>query len=430
MRGFFIIESLYKLLGLLITMMQARLLGPGRLGEFVAYQSNVFGYLNSASLLATDYKNLVAYQADPAYLQSPAFYQTLAIKSVTITLAWLSLAALAPMLTEFALWPYFLAIGLNFIQFDFLIYGHAIRTPFALVRLSSQLLSLGLLALFWQGLLDIHQFTVYQLVQSATLNLGILLLVRRYLQLNWARYRAALKSLRPAAFAELGRFFAINQFVTFLTTIEMALLGWQGLNAEKQQFGEGQRLALVLAPWVVFYLNYNIGKAKPALRSRLVQLVIALILLSPLTTLVLYGPEFVERTAQYNAFLLMFLMMALLQAKNLDVLAADLSVNRRLATLNIVFFIVSTLLMAGLFCLPLAMPLILTAFLLKFLIYHGIYNRLFAVDEPVWFLPVSLSALAAFNIGLAYVGYFAVAGQFVSQVEHSAMAAIKPWIPL
>lgn len=428
MRGFFLIETAYKALGLVITMLQARLLGPGRMGEFQYYQSNVFGYLNSASLLATDYKNIIAYKADAGYVTSPAFYETLAAKSVTVVLAWLALALLSPQLTAYALWPYALAIGLNLLQFDFLVYGHNIQTPFALVRLTSQILSVALLGGFWLGWLDIHQFTAYQLVQTGTLNLGILLLVRRYLPFDCGRYGAAFRALRPAVFVDLSRYFVTNQFVTYVTTIEAVLLALHHLDATKHLFTEGQRLAQVLAPWVVFYLNYNIGKAKPVFRRRLVQLVALLLIASPLTTAVLYGRDYLDRIGDYNWFLLMFLMVALLQAKNLDVLAADLGANRRLAALNLVFFVVSTAFMFALLAFPLPVTAVLVVFLVKLLIYHWIYNRLFHVAEPLWFLPATLAGLGLANLALGLTGYYERVGQLVIALEDIGLQFIKPWL--
>lgn len=425
MRLFFLIETLYKALGLVITMFQARLLGPGRLGEFQYYQSNVFGYLNSASLLSTDYKNLVAYQADAGYLHSPAFYETVAVKTVGVLAAWALLAAFSGQLSEFALWPYVLAIGFNLLQFDFLIYGHQIKTPFALVRLASQLLSLVLLAAFWQGWLDLRQFTLYQLVQTGTLNLGILVLVREHLRFDWARYARALQGLRPASFAELGRYFITNQFVSYVTTIEAVLLALHHLDGTKHVFTEGQRLAQVLAPWVVFYLNYHIGQAKPQLRSRLVQLVVVLILASPLSTALLYGRDYLDRIADYNGFLLMFLMVALLQAKNLDVLAADPGQNRRLARLNLGFFAVSTAFMYGLLALPLPVDAVIAAFLGKLLIYHWIYNRLFAQAEAWWFLPASLVGLGLLNLGLEASGYYGWLSQTVIATQDLLLSYLK-----
>ncbi|MBI2380909.1 MAG: hypothetical protein HYV16_09160 [Gammaproteobacteria bacterium] len=425
MKLFFLIEGLYKLLGLVITMLQARILGPGRLGEFQFYQSNVFGYLNSATLLATDYKNLVAYQADPAYGQSAEFYTGMAAKTAMLALATLALLALWPRLTEFALLPYALALGFNLLQFDYLIYGHRIQAPFAVVRLLSQVFSLVALGGFWLGWFDIRWFTVYQLIQTATLNLGILVLVRRHLHFDFSAYFSALRRLKPAAFADLGRYFITNQFITYVTTIEAVLLAWQGLDSAKHVFTEGQRLAQVLTPWVVFYLSYNIGKDKAGFRGRILQLVAFLMLASPLTTALLYGRDYLDRIYFYNFFLLMFLMVALLQDKNLKVLAADRGQSAALARLNLGFFLGSTLLMAGVLSLGLPLPWLLAIFLAKLWLYHGIFNWRFRVAEPAWFLPASLIGLAALNAALAQSGYYLVVSARWLAVQDGALALIK-----
>lgn len=428
MRRFFLLESAYKALGLIITMLQARILGPGAMGEFQFYQGNVFGYLNSASLLSTDYKNIIAYKADPAYVEHDEFYVTLAVKSVMLILAYGALFALWPSLGRFSLLPYFLALGFNLLQFDFLVYGHNIQAPFAAVRLLSQVLSLAVLALFWFGLVDVYWFTSYQLIQTGTLNLGIFILVRRYFQFDWGRYRRALFGLRPAAFADLGRYFVTNQFVTYVTTIEAVLLGLHGLTADRHVFNEGQRLAQVLAPWVVFYLNYNIGKTSAQFPRRIFQLVLGLLLLSPLTTVVLYGKAFVDHIYQYNYFLMMFLMMAMLQEKNLHVLAGDRAKVQRLARLNLGFFLLSTAAMYGILALSWPLESVLLVFVAKLLSYHGIFDRMFGTRWSPWFLPAALLVIAVLNKGLALLGYYQSASHWLIDAQQAGIAWTKSWV--
>ncbi len=426
MRLLFLLEVIYKSLGFIITMLLARVLGPGHLGDYQFYQSNVFGYLNSASLFSTDYKNRIAFQANDNYSDTDEYYLTFVVKSITILLSICILSFFWERLDEFSLLPYAFAIASNIFQLDFLIFGHSIQKPFALIRLLSQTLSLSALVFFSMGLVDVYWITIYQLIQTSTINIGVLFLVRKYIEFDWLRYFKSFKLLRLSTIVELSRYFVANQFVVYVTTIEALLLAVSGYNEEMRVFTEGQRLSQVLVPSVILYLNYQIGKKKKNFNKYILSVVILLLFMSPATTLVLYGESYLKNISYYNYFLVMFLLIVVLREKVLTLLSADLDNNKPLARFNLLFFILSTATMLGLILYGLSVEVIIVIFLLKLTVYHWLYNRRFDISEQIWFLPVSVISLCISNIILREIGYYSSVGAKLVAIQHIVVSGFAP----
>ena len=422
MLRFNILEVLNKIIGFGITALISRMLAND-FGTYLYYQT-VFGYLYAFALFSSDYNFLVNFKINKNYLQSTAYYHTILLKIALVFLVILfTIIFLLPSFTHFSFWPYVLAVIVSLFTYDFILYVEDDKKRLIFYRMVSQIVTLAGALLFYFHLIDVYYVTVLQIIQTMILTFGTFMAAKKYVPrlFHFKKFMEAATSISPSVLFENSSYFLIRNFITFFTTIEIVLLAQSKMLKERNIFAEGLRLAGILTPFVLFYINFNINKIKKGYYTLITLCGIALLLLSPLYVFLFFGDNFIQNIYFYNFFILVFIFNAFIEKDSIELLTDSNSKKTSLLYFNSVCFLVSLCLFIILINSSVPLLWLITVFSLKLLLYYFFFLRKFNLRIQYSGVLVSFVTIPTINVILELSGYFEFALRNLKQFKNQLL---------
>ncbi|MDH4568435.1 hypothetical protein E8E95_17270 [Pseudomonas sp. BN414] len=306
-------EAANKILGIFIFALYARVLG---VELFSAFSSTliIFGYFFELSFFSYQSKHLVDHErVGDKYLTSDEFYCrtkviliTSAIGATLFHLLQNSASPLdiAPLLGVFACIP---------ATFDFVAFNKKKSNYIVVARFLSQVVAVLILLIFYTQPIPRTEIFTVNFAQTLVLTgiVGGLLISSRDIRIKDV-YRGLLASrTKPyEIFKELTEqapVFLSKSATLLVITVELPLLMFYE-NESHKVFSVANRLALVILPFVHFYLNRNVNKIYQENTFRFFSInsliAIPLIFASPAINHFILGSEYTNHTFTYNFFLI------------------------------------------------------------------------------------------------------------------------------
>lgn len=299
-----------KLLGLLIVALIARELG---VDEFASYALAmvVFGYFVEISYYSLQNKHLFSYgEQKEVYLHSQLYASRFAITAFFSFFSFFALNLVGYFFLSTNIFPLTLVLIISVLNIDYLFYVNRKSNYLVLARFTSQMIFLSLLYL-GRGWINSSNIMYFQLINSLCLFSVVLFMGFTLKFISFSHFFNAL--LRGISKINCAAKELTNQFSNFylkiltlsIITVEMPLFI---LTQQRvvDDLAVSYRLALIVLPFVVFYLNTNSNKlsqedlVKKVFISSLFSC--ALIFMSTFTLYVVFGREYIERSQIYGLF--------------------------------------------------------------------------------------------------------------------------------
>jgi O-antigen/teichoic acid export membrane protein len=409
------VEGLNKVIGILVVAIISRVL-LSEYGEYLTYQT-VFGYLFLLSIFSTDYMFLVEYKASEQFLKTRLFRNAMRFKMLMIIVSLIFLLLLMPSYDTFIFWPYGISLVLSFLSFDFVLYIKDLKIGLVKFRFLSQLITFLLAVLFYFKYLPVYYITILQPVQTLVLVIGTFYIAQKSLHLNLVFFKKIIFDWSEFSIRHLGRLFAyfsIQNFLTYIISIEVVLFFYLGFEEGRNIFAEGLRITAILTPFVAFYINFNINKAKSSFFISISSLAVLLLVLAPVYTLV-FGEFFLQFVFYYNFFIVGFLFNSFLNNDSISLLTLKQDQRNKLAIFNLLFISTYCFLF---FCLNhfflLKLNDFILIFVLKLIIYYIIYGIFFKTNVPVLIVVSSFIGVISLNIIFNEIGYYILVSDFIA----------------
>jgi hypothetical protein len=405
MLKFSIIEVINKLIGLVITAVIARILDE-KLGTFIYYQT-VYSYLYSISVFSSDYKFLINYKKNKDYIGSTDFYHTMVLR-VLIVLIIITIAPfLLSDLDQFAFWPFYLCIVISLIVSEFILFVNNEKKGLILFRFISQFLALVLAIMFYKGIINQYYIALIILIQNGVLLIFTFSLAQKHIQSNLS-FDQLISSVPTFSYKKvfnLMGYYSIRHFFLFITTIELYILSFYGKEGIRDLFAEGIRLSIILVPFAYFYINFNINKLNSKFYLAITVISLIFVLGSPVTTLVLYGENFIDSIYYFNFFILVFYFNSFVEKESIDLLTTNDRNKGKLIKLNITYFLATTVVILVVIR-KLDVNLILIIYLIKLLIYTLFFKVCLSLKNGYLLLVLPFVLVVFLNTILLYLDYF------------------------
>ena len=345
MLKFSLIEGFNKVIGLVITALIARLLDD-KLGTFIYYQT-VYSYLYSVGVFSSDYKFLIEYKKDKDYIGSLDFYNTMVFRGCIVVLILFIAPFFLIDLNDFAFWPFYVSIIVSLLVSEFVLFINNEKQGLIFFRFLSQTSALVLTILFYYNVFSIYYIATIIMLQNCSLIIASFLLSKKYIvpKLSYDRFLTSFKSFSVKKIIELLGYYSIRHFFLYITTIELFLFSYYNVTEFRNIFAEGLRLSIVLIPFAYFYINFNINKLGSRFYLVITTIALVFVFVSPLTILLFYGEGFIDGIFYFNFFILAFYFNSFVEKEAIDLLTSDSRSKVNLIKLNLLYFVVTTLLM-------------------------------------------------------------------------------------
>jgi len=376
-----IAEIFNKACGIFIVSLISRTLGD-EYGSYLYYQ-NIFAYLLAFTLFATDYKNLIEYKKDRKYLGSASFSLTIYWKLCSLLLIGLASPILLSRLVDFSFVPYFVALGLTPLVFDFVLYVEKKKSGFVIARMISQLLSVVAALAFYTKMFPSYYITWIQPLQTIVLTCITMVLSWKYIKqyTSFDQIKTGLSKLKLASFGELGSYFFARKFFLLFTTLEIFILSFFDEIHWRNVFTEGLRLSNILMPFVVFYVSFNLGAKSKKYYLMVFVLCIGLIVISPLYVLILFGQEFYDKIYYYNFFVVVFFISGIVERDLSNYLLTKNASKFKLNIFNVCWLLGSNIVfLGGLFLAKssnIDWQYVIIVYVIKLVVYLYVFDRVF-----------------------------------------------------
>lgn len=416
-----LIEAFNKIIGLVITALLARTLAD-KFGAYLYYQT-IFTYLFTIALYSSDYNFLINYKKDKQYFSTNQYYHVLLIKFVLLSICSIGLIIyIIRHNLPFTLFPYIIALCTSLFAYDGILYVEDKKKEIILLRLLSQLLSLGILLLFYFKFIDVYFITVVQAVQSVTLTFGTLYFAQKHASFfSPAKLKEAFRSFSPVALRTTSFYFLLRNFIFYFSSIELLILSFSKLNFQRDTFAEGLRLSGILLPFALLYINFNIGKIKEGFYTIVTLLALVIIFLSPVYVYIFFGDGFSDKIYIYNYFVFVFVFNVFIEKDYMDALIREATNKKTIFSFNAVYFIMSAILFL-VFCNYTSDMLSLTLFfLLKLLIYYLILQYVIGAKIKKGGIAFAFASIAGINILLNATGYYQEALKLIKNFHQAIL---------
>ena len=400
-----------KIMGVVTTALISRTLLENY-GGFLSYQM-IFSYLLVFSLFSSDYMFLIKYKTTNNYLQSDSFYQIYGLKIIFVFAVLLFGMILVPKSLVFILWPYFISIALSLFLFDFVLYIEGDKIGLIKFRFISQFVTLLLAGIFYLKYLPFLYITILQPFQTAILTLGTFFVAKKYISLPpiysfLKRVVLKFSQIKFRTIKELFSYFIVKNFLTYIVSIEVIISFYFNLNHTRDIFAEGLRLTTILAPFVVFYINFNMNTLKRTFFKAILFLGILLLLFSPLYLLV-FGEYFLKNIFLYNFFIISFMFSSFLENDTIFLLTENKKFQYKLTVTNGLFFVVYSLIfILIIFLFSFSLEALIFISLLKYFIYYIFFGINFKTYFKNLHIIGSFLIIISVNIFLKYSSYYTI----------------------
>ncbi|HWN89696.1 MAG TPA: hypothetical protein VNM35_11565 [Chitinophagaceae bacterium] len=316
-----------------------------------------------------------------------------------------------------------MAVIVSLFTYDFILYVEDDKKRLIFYRMVSQIVTLAGALLFYFHFIDVYYVTVLQIIQTMILTFGTFMAAKKYVPrlFHFKKFMEAATSISPSVLFENSSYFLIRNFITFFTTIEIVLLAQSKMLKERNIFAEGLRLAGILTPFVLFYINFNINKIKKGYYTLITLCGIALLLLSPLYVFLFFGDNFIQNIYFYNFFILVFIFNAFIEKDSIELLTDSNSKKTSLLYFNSVCFLVSLCLFIILINSSVPLLWLITVFSLKLLLYYFFFLRKFNLRIQYSGVLVSFVTIPTINVILELSGYFEFALRNLKQFKNQLL---------
>lgn len=329
---FSIVESINKFLGLVIIALLSRILG---IDNFVFYSSImvIFAYFFEFSNFSFQNKNLIDASSSVNFIYSPLYIQRLFSLLVTSSISFFIFYFIWGFGNIFLILPLALILFVPFITFDFYLFANEGSKYVVISRLVGQLGVLLLIYLF--GLYEIHLRNIFWINFFQSYFLSFLLICFAIFKLNF-NLKALFKAAYPlpsinSILNQLklqSKIFLLKISVLMISSIEIASSFLFNSNAF-DNLVLGNRVVIILIPFIQFYINSNIKKINSNNYIRYMSInclfVVLLVLISPTIILLLFGGEALPNTQLINAFLPLAIFQAFINYTYMTSIKKDLS---------------------------------------------------------------------------------------------------------
>lgn len=315
---FTFVELINKLLGIIVISTLSRILGTD---DFVQYTTIMvfFGYLLELSFFSYQKKNIVDLNGgNEGFVYTGLFYQRTWVIIIT------SLIALAIFLSSSGQWhfdilPLSIILFLPIITLDYYLYACNLSQYIIASRFISQLSVCCLLLCFYY--FNINKIYIFYInfLQSTLLTAFVLFFSIRFGGFKTTRWvrgfisgRISLSRLLNEFKAQKSVFFT-KVLVLIIVSYEVVLLAFIN-DAESNEMVLGNRLAMIILPFLHFFLDSNVDKInhKNYLNYMIYNTIGVLVItfFSPLIILIIYGENYISSGFFLNYYLIFILFQA------------------------------------------------------------------------------------------------------------------------
>lgn len=414
---FSVVEIFNKFTGLLIVSLYARIMP---IDIFALHMSVVifFGYFFELSSFSYQKTHLVSLDRHgEKYLYSSVFSNRLFITALFSLLSCLSFYIFFPAKGDFS--PFFLCfvLLLPIINFDFVLYYVQQVNKLVMIRFLAQALALlTVLAIYFYDILSVNNIFLINLIQSS-----ILAILISYFTFKDrpSLMRSIVKNIKIRSKGLISE--AKSQSIIFLTnllvlisvTLEIPVLLYFGDDGYKNM-AIGNRVAIILLPFLLFYLNKNVASINSShiVRYMCFSAIGAAVLMlgSPLIILAIFGESYLSGMGPNNYFFIIVLFQLYVNYSLFVAIKSNASIRYFYA-----LFIPSILSIVILYVLlgDITLFYIVTIYMCKvFLVFmmSPIYSfKQKVLCSLVVFVPV------IFNYYLIEIGYYDIVNEFVGE---------------
>ncbi|MEY8215585.1 MAG: hypothetical protein RPR97_14010, partial [Colwellia sp.] len=315
---FTIVEITNKLLGVVILAILSRILGVDGFVQYAAILL-VFGYFYELSFFSYQSKNLVDANRNIEFLYSKNFiprFWVLALASVVSSLTFILSSS-----DEWVLYvlPLALTLLLPTFIFDYYLYAKKLGRYIVISRFASQVLVCVLLASFYVLDISVKYILWVNFLQSMLLAFLIIYFSLKFGGFSihrWFRNLIEGEIIWRNIWQEYNTqkiVFASKFMVLLIVSYEIALLSLIGVG-EYNDMVLGNRVALILLPFLHFYLNSNISSVDTNNYTRYIMVnaigVCVLVALSPIVVFVLFGEKFLGEGFLLNGYISLIIFQA------------------------------------------------------------------------------------------------------------------------
>lgn len=373
MLKFNIVEFVNKIIGIIIMALITRILSKAEFDIYLYYQT-VFGQLLIFSIFSTDYKLLISYQIDKEYIKSNSFYTILNYRTLFTCISVILSITLLNQSDTIAFWPFLFSILSCLFLFDSILYVENSKNSLIYLRLLSQIISASLLLFYYFKIFSSYYIAFIQVSQTIILTAGTFLIANKYLNISILKL-LQFREWNFKIFKELLQFFIIRNFIGFICSIELILFSKFQLQSYRNIFAEGLRLSIILAPFAIFYIRFNLKNLNKMYFTFIQISSIVLLFLSPFYILLLFGIGYIKDIFYYNFFIIVFIFNSFIESDYAEVLIENKINSKKLSELNIVYFVLSTVILLILVLLKLSLTIIISFFIIKLVIYYFIFCK-------------------------------------------------------
>tara|TARA_B100002019_G_C21262435_1_gene597530 strand:- start:1369 stop:2661 length:1293 start_codon:yes stop_codon:yes gene_type:complete len=313
---FSLIETLNKLLGLIIIALLSRILG---IENFVFYSSImvVFSYFFELSNFSFQNKNLVDAASSKDFIYSEIYIHRLFSIFFISMFSFIAFYFLWEFDSHLKLLPLALILLLPFLNFDFYLFATDKGKYVVISRFISQIIVIIMLYLFYFFEIDDKNIFWVNFFQSYLLSFLLILFALASSGLN---LKQLLRTLFIPKFIDI-----INQLrkqlSIFLSKISMLIVSSVEIvfslfykNPIFDNLVLGNRIVIIIIPFIQFYINSNIKKINNdnyinyiLFNSVIVSLII---LVSPTIITILFGKEMLNQSFNINFFIPLVIFQA------------------------------------------------------------------------------------------------------------------------
>jgi len=314
---FGVVEAVNKFLGVFVLMLIGRILS---VEEFIQYAAILvlFGYHYELAQFSFQNKNLIDMGKEAGFVYSMSYASRFYI------LVFLSVCSGGLFLFfssdrwELNTWPLLISILFSFMVLEFYLYGVGLAKYIVVSRFLSQVLALFLLLFFYFFEVSSSYIFLVNMTQTLLLTALIISFSVVFGGLDVKRWILGLKKgvgVKSVSVEFSGQVlvFLSKILVVAIVTYEVALLGVLGLG-DFEDMVLGNRIAIILLPFLYFYLNSNANSIGEEEYGRYIFLnfsgVVFLVFVSPVLVFFLLGKKYLLDGFMMNSYMSIIVFQA------------------------------------------------------------------------------------------------------------------------
>lgn len=384
---FYIVETINKFIGVFLTALTARCLSQEFFTIFL-YLQQVYSYLQEGTFLASCQKNLIEYSKNEGYLLSDEFKIVQWIK-LALFFFFGTILIYVSLNSEIVFIYRLASLFCVLFVFDFVLYVKNDYKTLVIFRFLSQIFILIFLLSILFGITHQRHILAGYTLQTVILTFGIYYIVKARFSFNvFSKLSLDFNLIKRvnSVLTNLLNHFFIKTFLLYFLSIEIVFLGFSSIQATLGIFAQGIKLANVILPFALFYINFQVKKIEHTNPQKFILTILCistiLLISSPAYTLILFGKSYLKNVYSYNYLLIVFLAMSILQLKNYKFL--KLGKEKKLAKINtITLFFNALVLVIVINFFDYSLADYLKLFVFKIIVYMVLISKIFESENII-----------------------------------------------